>query len=305
MKAQPATRGLRVTVDGSRLTGKMSDKRRSLGFFGGPTTELPSEQLHSFRDTNDESNFVRAYAPRFPPAHGRRHGHDCPGIPTEPERGRGPARASGRVAGARMSICPLHRPQRIKRIIWLYMAGGLSHLESFDYKPELARRHGQPMPDSLTRANRSLSSKGLPLRCLGPQHPFRKWGRSGQEIATIFPHIGTVADEICIIRSLKDRCDQPRPGPHLHEYRLALAGRPAMGSWVITGLGSDSQDLPGFVVLTSTGRFGTIAAHCRPPVAQRLSAQPIPGHPCCAAPAIRFYISPTPRRRRGPTARCR
>src|SRR5439155_26866950 len=96
-----------------------------------------------------------------------------------------------------------HVPPRAKRVIWLYMAGGPSHLESFDYKPRLAQLHGQPMPESYTRGQPIAQLQGAQLRCFAPQHPFRKWGRSGQEIAAIFPHLGSVADELCIIRSLK------------------------------------------------------------------------------------------------------
>jgi hypothetical protein len=149
-----------------------------------------------------------------------------------------------------------HVPPRIKRVIWLYMAGGPSHLETFDYKPELARRNGEPMPESLTRGQPIAQLQGAQLRCLGPQHPFRKWGKSGQEIAEIFPHLGSVADELCIIRSLKTEAINHDPAHTFMNTGTTISGRPAMGSWVYYGLGTDSEDLPGFVVLTSTGRFG-------------------------------------------------
>src|SRR5207245_1462217 len=98
-------------------------------------------------------------------------------------------------------VQPLHAAAKAKRVIYLYMAGGPSHLESFDYKPELARMHGQPMPESYTRGQPIAQLQGAQLRCFEPQHPFRKFGQSGQEIATIFPHIGSIADDICIVRS--------------------------------------------------------------------------------------------------------
>ena len=84
-----------------------------------------------------------------------------------------------------------HFAPRAKRIIWLYMSGGPSHLETFDYKPRLAALDGQPMPESFTRGQPIAQLQGQKLACLGPQLKFRKWGRSGQEISTLFPHIGS------------------------------------------------------------------------------------------------------------------
>jgi hypothetical protein len=100
-------------------------------------------------------------------------------------------------------VQPLHHPPRALRVIHLYMAGGPSHLETLDYKPGLARMHGQPMPESFTRGQPIAQLQGRQLNCFGPQHPFRKFGRAGQEISSIFPHVGTVADELCIIRSMR------------------------------------------------------------------------------------------------------
>src|SRR6185436_9237696 len=116
--------------------------------------------------------------------------------------------------------------------------------------------HGQAMPEALTRGQPIAQLQGAQLRCFGPQHPFRKWGKSGQEIAEIFPHLGSVADELCIIRSLKTEAINHDPAHTFMNTGTTISGRPAMGSWVYYGLGSDNEDLPGFVVLTSTGRFG-------------------------------------------------
>src|SRR5262249_10914446 len=100
-------------------------------------------------------------------------------------------------------VHPLHFSQRIKRVIVLCMAGGPSHLETFDYKPQLAKRHGKPMPESFTKGKPIAQLQGSKLVCFGPQHKFKKWGKSGQEISEIFPHIGEhIADDICIIRSM-------------------------------------------------------------------------------------------------------
>src|SRR6266545_3354860 len=97
---------------------------------------------------------------------------------------------------------PLHIAPKVKRVIWLYMAGGPSHLETFDYKPTLAKMSGQPMPESITKGQPIAQLQGAKLTCLAPQHEFKKCGQSGQEISSIFPHLGEVADDIAIIRSL-------------------------------------------------------------------------------------------------------
>jgi hypothetical protein len=144
------------------------------------------------------------------------------------------------------------------------MAGGMSHLESFDPKPRLVQMHGQPMPASFTAGQPIAQLQGQTLRCFGPQHPFRRFGQSGQEIAQIFPHIGSIADDICIVRSLKTDAINHDPAHTFMNTGTTISGRPAMGSWVHYGLGCEADDLPGFCVLTSNGRYGQSQ-----PIAQR------------------------------------
>jgi hypothetical protein len=153
-------------------------------------------------------------------------------------------------------VQPPHRPAKAKRVIHLYMAGGPSHLETLDYKPTLAKLHGQPMPESYTKGQPIAQLQGQKLRCFAPQHPFQKYGQSGQEICTIFPQIAKVADELCIIRSMRTEAINHDPAHTFLNTGTTISGRPAMGSWVLYGLGSDSEDLPGFVVLTSIGKHG-------------------------------------------------
>ncbi len=164
-----------------------------------------------------------------------------------------PSRQRDRWTGA---VSPLHFAPKAKRIIYLYMAGGPSHLETFDSKPTLARMHGQPMPGSFTQGMPIAQLQGHKLVCFAPQHPFRRYGASGQEISAIFPHIATIADDICIVRSMVTEAINHDPAHTFMNTGTTISGRPAMGSWVTYGLGSESEDLPGFVVLTSTGRFG-------------------------------------------------
>ncbi len=144
-------------------------------------------------------------------------------------------------------------PAKAKRVIFLCMAGGPSHLETFDYKPELARLHGQPMPESITAGQPIAQLQGQKLVCQGPLLKFRRWGESGQEITEIFPAIGSVADEIAIVRSMHTDQINHDPAHTVMNTGTSISCRPSMGAWVTYGLGSECHDLPGFVVLTSKG----------------------------------------------------
>ena len=142
---------------------------------------------------------------------------------------------------------------RVKRVIHLCMAGGPSHLETFDHKPELAKQHGQPMPESLTLGQPIAQLQNQALRVLGPQHHFEKYGHGGLEISTAFRHIPQVADEMCVIKSLYTEQINHDPAHTFFNTGTAISGRPSMGSWVLYGLGCETEDLPGFIVLTSVG----------------------------------------------------
>ena len=150
-------------------------------------------------------------------------------------------------------VNPLHFPPRAKRVIFLYMAGGPSHLETFDPKPKLAELHGQPMPESFTTGQPIAQLQGQKLNCFGPQYEFKAWGKSGQKISEAFPHIGSIADDICIIRSMHTEQINHDPAHTFMNTGTSISGRPSMGSWLTYGLGSDCDNLPGFVVLTSSG----------------------------------------------------
>ena len=164
-----------------------------------------------------------------------------------------PAAKSATASGI---LQPLHHAPKVKRIIQFYMAGGPSHLETFDYKPKLKEMNGQPMPESITKGQPIAQLQGAKLNCFGPQWDFKTVGKSGQSISEIFPGLHEVADEMCIIRSFHTEAINHDPAHTYMNTGTTISGRPSMGSWVTYGLGSESQDLPGFVVLTSTGRFG-------------------------------------------------
>jgi hypothetical protein len=153
-------------------------------------------------------------------------------------------------------INPPHVAPRAKRVIYLCMAGGPSHLETFDHKPRLAEMHGKPMPESFTKGQPIAQLQGQALKCFGPQHPFKRFGQSGQEMSALFPHIGEIADRICIVRSMTTEAINHDPAHTFMNTGTTISGRPSMGSWVTYGLGSECDNLPGFVVLTSTGQGG-------------------------------------------------
>jgi hypothetical protein len=162
-------------------------------------------------------------------------------------------------------INPLHFAPKAKRIIHLYMAGGPSHLETFDHKPKLTEMTGKPMPDSFTKGQPIAQLQGKELRCLGPTYKFAKHGKSGQEISELFPHIAKeIADDICIVRSMQTEAINHDPAHTFMNTGSLISGRPSMGSWLWYGIGSDAENLPGFVVLTSTGGSGQ-----QQPIAQR------------------------------------
>ena len=153
-------------------------------------------------------------------------------------------------------VQPLHRLPKAKRVIYLCMAGGPSHLETLDYKPKLAEMDGKPMPESITRGQPIAQLQGQNLKCLAPQHPFQSFGQSGQNICSLFKHIGGVADELCIIRSFHTEQINHDPAHTFVNTGSSVSGRPSMGSWLLYGLGSETENLPGFVVLTSVGKGG-------------------------------------------------
>jgi hypothetical protein len=149
-----------------------------------------------------------------------------------------------------------HFPIRAKRIIHLCMAGGPSQFETFDYKPELERLNGQAFPESFTKGQQLAQLQGAELKARGPFTKFRKHGQSGQEISDLFPNIAGIADDIAIIRSMQTEQINHDPAHAFMNTGSIVKGRPSWGSWMLYGLGAETDNLPGFVVLTSQGKAG-------------------------------------------------
>jgi uncharacterized protein (DUF1501 family) len=148
-----------------------------------------------------------------------------------------------------------HFPARAKNVIFLFMAGGPSQLELFDYKPKLIELSGQPVPASLIEGKRFAfmdSSHGTAL--LGTRRRFAQHGRSGAWVSELFPHTARIVDEISIVKSCQATLFNHAPAKLFMNTGSGQFGRPSMGSWLNYGLGSETQDLPGFVVLQSGPR---------------------------------------------------
>jgi hypothetical protein len=164
------------------------------------------------------------------------------------------ALAGLRQSNAYRGLADLPRlPASAKRVIFLCMAGGPSHLETFDYKPKLAELHGLPMPESYTKGQPIAQLQGRELKAYGPMFKFARHGASGQWISDLLPWHQKMADDICIVRSMVTEQINHDPAHTYMNCGTAISGRPSMGSWINYGLGAESDDLPGFVVLTSVG----------------------------------------------------
>ena len=147
----------------------------------------------------------------------------------------------------------LHFPARAKRVVHLCMAGGPSHLDSFDPKPELLALDGQPFPASFTAGQQLAQLQGSKLVARGAFTKFQRWGKCGTEISELFPHIGSIADDICVVRSMVTEQINHDPAHAFMNSGSILKGRPSMGSWLLYGLGAESRNLPGYVVMVSRG----------------------------------------------------
>ncbi|MGE3818524.1 MAG: DUF1501 domain-containing protein [Isosphaeraceae bacterium] len=144
-----------------------------------------------------------------------------------------------------------HFAPRAKRCICIYLEGAPSQIDLFDEKPKLKELHGQPLPESLTRNVRFAFTKKETARILGSPRVFRPRGESGMELSDLLPHLGDCVDDIALIRSMHTEAFNHHPGQLLMNTGAEAFGRPSTGAWLNYGLGSESADLPGYVVLTA------------------------------------------------------
>lgn len=145
-----------------------------------------------------------------------------------------------------------HFAAKAKRVIYLHLTGSPPHLDLYDYKPELVKRNGQDCPDAFLKGKRFAFTSGTP-KLLGTPRTFERHGKGGIWLSDAIPHLHTVADELCVIRSMTTDQFNHAPAELLVYTGSPRPGRPSIGSWVTYGLGSENQNLPGFVVLISSG----------------------------------------------------
>jgi hypothetical protein len=164
------------------------------------------------------------------------------------------AEEQARAAAHPLAVRPPHFTPRARRVIVLFMFGGPSHLDTFDEKPALARLHGKPLPDEFKPRLISFPQKMGGL--MASPFAFRRHGASGLPVSELFPHVARVVDELCVIRSM--HCSNPRHGGAVLEWHTGSDTfiRPSMGSWITYGLGSDNQNLPGYITLCQSTAQG-------------------------------------------------
>ncbi|MAQ91630.1 MAG: sulfatase [Rhodopirellula sp.] len=149
----------------------------------------------------------------------------------------------------------LHFPAKAKRVIYLHMSGGPSHLDTFDNKPQMQKHHGEPLPQSVIGKQRltTMTREQAKLLVAATQQDWGKYGESGIEMNAEFKEISTIADEMCLIKSIHSTPINHDPAVTFLQTGSPLSGRPCLGSWLSYGLGSENKDLPEFVVLLSNG----------------------------------------------------
>lgn len=157
-----------------------------------------------------------------------------------------------------------HFPPKAKRIIYLFMSGGPSQLDLYDYKPTLNKRHGEQLPDSVRGGQRLTGMSGnqssIPL--VGSPFKFSQHGQGGAWFSELLPHTASIADDLCVVRSMYTESINHGPGVTNFQTGSQIAGRPSMGAWLSYGLGQDNSNLPSFVVLITKGKGGQpLGAH--------------------------------------------
>jgi hypothetical protein len=150
---------------------------------------------------------------------------------------------AGMVANSVAKAGPADFTPRAKRVIFLYMNGGLSQVDSFDPKPALEKYHGQPLPGGSIATERKTGT------LMKSPFQFKKYGKCGMEVSELFPHVGECADDICFIRSVYTDIPNHEPAMLMMNTGHSQVGRPSMGSWLTYGLGTENNNLPGYVVL--------------------------------------------------------
>ncbi len=152
-----------------------------------------------------------------------------------------------------------HRKPKAKNVIYLFQNGAPTHVDLFDFKPKLVEMHGKPVPDSLFEGKRFSTMTGNPKGkvMLSPVEPFKQRGKSGSWVSDFLPHTASIADELCFIKSMHTEAVNHAPAISFFLSGAQIPGRPSLGAWLSYGLGSESENLPSFVVMTSISKGTT------------------------------------------------
>lgn len=152
-----------------------------------------------------------------------------------------------------------HFTPKAKRIIYLFQNGGPTHVDLFDYKPLLQKLHGKPIPEGYAEGKRfsTMTGKADGKLLLAPVEPFRQYGQSGAWVSNFMPHTARIVDDLCFVKSVHTDSVNHAPGITLTLTGAEIPGRPTLGAWLTYGLGSDNQNLPAFVVMTSVSKGTT------------------------------------------------
>jgi hypothetical protein len=159
--------------------------------------------------------------------------------------------AAGPAEANPLALHPPHFAPKAKQCIFIFMEGGTSQIDLFDPKPKLNQMNGQKLPESMTKNMRFAFLQKETALLLGSPHKFKRYGKSGIEISDMLPHIGSCMDDIALVRSMHTEAFNHHPGELMMYTGVPKLGRPSVGSWVTYALGSSSQNLPGYVVLTA------------------------------------------------------
>ncbi|MDZ4657791.1 MAG: DUF1501 domain-containing protein [Bythopirellula sp.] len=167
----------------------------------------------------------------------------------------GASTAGSQVGGVLQN---LHFPAKAKRVIYLFMSGGPSQMEMFDYKPLLNQKNGEELPDSVRQGQRltGMSGNQATLPLAGSIFKFNQHGQNGTWVSELLPHTAKVVDDLCLIRSMYTEAINHDPATTFFQTGSQIAGRPSIGAWLSYGLGSANENLPGFCVLVSRGAGG-------------------------------------------------
>jgi len=163
--------------------------------------------------------------------------------------------APGQLLTTQGTLPQLHFAPKAKRVIYLFMSGGPSQIDLFDYKPKLKEFHGQELPGSVRMGQRvtGMTSGQKSFPCVSPMFTFQQHGQSGTWMSDLIPHMGKIADDICVVKSLNTEAINHDPATTYIQTGHQQPGRPSLGAWLSYGIGSENQQLPSFVVLISQG----------------------------------------------------